>query len=304
MKMQLNRLGIFGCLVLCISNMLAAEPLAEQVTIPVEVDTTDPTLVKIVLIAGKPSHNRGEHEMFAGCVVLSKLLQQTPGVFPVIVRDEWPKNEKIFENARSIVFFVDQIYDHAKFPPGRMEVLKKAMDAGSGMVAFHYGLHYPKEEGEQAMQWLGGYYDWSISNKGHWTANVTPGEHPIWRGVQAAKWEDGWHFNFRFVDGMKGITPLLVSAAPDKIRTTADAKQHLGREEVLAWAYERPSGGRGFAFSGLHLHSEWADANHRKFLTNGILWSAKVDVPQEGAKVELDPVELKNWLDNKATPKK
>src|SRR5579871_245340 len=77
----------------------------DQSSVPLEVQPTDPALTKIVLVAGRASHGPGEHEFFAGCSVLMKLLQETPGVFPVMARDGWPKDSKTFEGAKSVVFF-------------------------------------------------------------------------------------------------------------------------------------------------------------------------------------------------------
>src|SRR5262249_33539909 len=39
--------------------------------------------------------------------------------------------------------------------------------------------------------------------------------------------------------------------------------------------------------------------NFRRLVTNAILWTAKLDVPKDGAKVELDPKELKKNMDRK-----
>src|SRR5262249_56339316 len=79
----------------------------DQSGVPIEVQPTDPNAIKIVLVAGRQSHGPGEHEFFAGCAVLMKLLKQTPGVFPVMARDGWPKNPETFKNARAVVFFMD-----------------------------------------------------------------------------------------------------------------------------------------------------------------------------------------------------
>ena len=67
----------------------------------------------------------------------------------------------------------------------------------------------------------------------------------------------------------------------------------------MAWAYERPDGGRGFGFTGGHFHRNWADENFRRVVVNAILWTAKVDVPEGGAKVEFDPADLNKNLDKK-----
>ena len=65
--------------------------------------------------------------------------------------------------------------------------------------------------------------------------------------------------------------------------------QHIveakGRDEVLAWAVERPDGGRGFGFTGAHSHKNWGDPNFRKLVLNAILWTAKLDVPPAGRRV-------------------
>src|SRR5436305_548471 len=80
----------------------------DQSGVPIEVQPTDPKAIKIVIVAGRQSHGPGEHEFFAGSAILMKLLQQTPGVFPVMARDGWPKDPaKTFEGARSVVFYMD-----------------------------------------------------------------------------------------------------------------------------------------------------------------------------------------------------
>jgi hypothetical protein len=100
---------------------------------------------------------------------------------------------------------------------------------------------------------------------------------------------------------MKGVTPLLVGAVPDKSRSTPDAKAHIGRDEIIGWAYERPNGGRGFGFTGCDLHKNWGLESQRRFVINGILWSAKVEIPAGGAKVDFDPADLNKNLDDKRT---
>ena len=55
-----------------------------------------------------------------------------------------------------------------------------------------------------------------------------------------------------------------------------------GERQHVAWAYERPSGGRGFGFTGAHNHVSWQDDNFRKVVLNAILWTANVDIPADG----------------------
>ena len=55
-----------------------------------------------------------------------------------------------------------------------------------------------------------------------------------------------------------------------------------GSPEHLAWVYERPGGGRGFGFTGGHWHWSWASDTFRKSVINGILWTARMEVPANG----------------------
>ena len=45
----------------------------------------------------------------------------------------------------------------------------------------------------------------------------------------------------------------------------------------------RPGGGRSFGFVGGHFHSNFGDKPFRQAVVNGILWTAGLDVPDQGA---------------------
>src|SRR5262249_49761013 len=143
---------------------------ADQSAVPIEVQPTDPSLAKIVLVAGRPSHGPGEHEFFAGCAVLMKLLKQTPGVYPVMARDGWPRDPGTFENARPVVFFMDGGAGHPIIQNGHMETIQKLMDQGVGFVNLHYAVEYPVRPGQQVLSWLGGFYETGYSINPHWKA--------------------------------------------------------------------------------------------------------------------------------------
>ena len=67
----------------------------------------------------------------------------------------------------------------------------------------------------------------------------------------------------------------------------------------MAWAVERPDGGRGFGFTGGHKHANWGNDNFRKLVLNALLWTAKADVPGDGVQSEVKPEELALNLDKK-----
>ena len=119
-------------------------------------------------------------------------------------------------------------------------------------------------------------------------------DYPVFRGVKPFKIDDGWLYQTRFAAGMKGVTPLLRTAPPESPPVAnPDA-------DTVAWTYERPADagrpGRAFVFTGGHLHASFAEEGYRRFLVNGILWSAGIDVPASGAPVALDAAELGKYL--------
>ncbi len=275
----------------------------DQSGVPLEVQPTDAGLSKIVLVAGRQSHGPGEHEFFAGCAVLMNLLRQTPGVFPVMARDGWPRDPQLFEGAKAVVFYMDGGASHPILQANHADVVQKVVDRGAGFVNLHYAVEYPQEHGEQVLRWLGGYYETGYSINPHWTATFRSlPKHPITRGVHPFTLLDEWYYNIRFAPDMRNVTPILKAAPPDRTRLTEAARQHPGREEVVAWAFERSGGGRSFGFTGAHFHRNWGNRDFRRVVVNAILWSAGLEVPAEGAHVELDSADLSRNLDRKAPP--
>ena len=259
---------------------------------PLELDTKDSKLTKIVILAGEPSSKPGQHEYFADCALMFDWLKQTPGVWPVLART-WPTNEAIFDGAKCIVALMDGGAKHPLIEEARRKKLGELAEQGIGFAVFHQAVDLPAEHADDAKDAIGGIWLADIGCRGHWDMDLKPvGEHPVLRGVKpfTAK-GDGWLYNLHFANDT-GFTPLLVGAVPDKSRTTADAKEHVGRDEVIGWAYEREGGGRAFCFTGIDLHKNWELESQRRFVVNGILWSAGVEVPTGGARVDFNPKDL------------
>ncbi len=274
----------------------------EQQQVPLEVDSPDPKLAKIVLIAGSVSSKPGGHEYFAGCTILMNCLKATPGVWPVLAAEGWPKNEAIFDGAKAVVCFMDGGAKLAWLAPERWAKIETLVKGGAGFVMLHQGVEVPAEKADVFQSWLGGVFQPDIGCRGHWDMDFSKfPEHPITRGVQPFSAPlDGWLYNLHFAP--KGVTPLIIGAVPDKARTTADAKANAGRDEVIGWAFEREGGGRSFGFTGADWHTNWAVESQRRIVVNGILWSAGVEVPATGAPVPLAPEDIRRNWDDKPKP--
>jgi len=289
------------CGVVFAANPLFGADGFDQSRVPLEVTHEDAGLARVVLLAGSPSNKAGQHEYFAGCALFMNWLRQTPGVDPVMARDGWPKNEAIFAGCRTVVCFMDGGGKQPFIEPARLQRLQSLMDSGTGLVVLHQGVDCPKGLAEPMQAWLGAVWLPDIGCRGHWDMSFSQfPDHPILRGVQPfTARADGWLYNLHVLPGMKGITPLLQGTVPPSSRTTRDAKLYPDRQEMIAWAYERPKGGRSFAFTGCDLHQNWEVESQRRFVINGILWTANVGVPNQGAPVELDPADLQRNLDDK-----
>jgi type 1 glutamine amidotransferase len=289
---------------LALAGPARADDPFDQSKVPLEVPAPDNFHGKrILLVAGKKSHGPGDHEFFAGTAILANLLKQTVGVWPIMARDGWPKNEALFDTADAVVFYMDGRGGHPVVQGDRLDRMQKLMDKGVGWVNLHYAVDYLPQHGKRVLGWMGGYYEPDYSINPHWDADIRSlPVHPITRGVKPFKLRDEWYYNMRFADDLKGVTPILQALPPDATRGTKAAKLRAGQIETLAWAYDRPNGGRGFGFTGGHFHRNWADENFRRVVVNAILWAAKADVPEGGAKVEFDPANLNKNLDQKGKP--
>jgi hypothetical protein len=270
--------------------------------VPLEVDAPRPGLAKIVLLAGGPSSKAMAHEYFAGCALLMDWLKQQPGVWPLMARG-WPADERVLEGARCVVYYGDGGGKQPFLEPKRWAALTRLMESGGGLVLLHQAMDLPAgPKSEKLKAWLGGVFRSDIGCRGHWDMEFAKiPEHPVTRGVKPfAAPADGWLYNLHFAN--TAVTPLLIGEVPDKSRTTADAKKNTGRGEVIAWACERPDGGRGFGFTGADLHASWNYASQRTLVVNGILWSARLPVPADGAIIEFNPAALQRNLDDKRKP--
>ena len=265
---------------------------------------------KIVLIAGRPSHPKGAHEFNAGMKLLTKCLSEVPGVKPVFVAGGWPKDETVFEDAKAIIFFMDGGGGHPIIQEDHLAKIGKLMDQGVGLACMHYGVEVPTAKGGQEfLDWIGGYYEDRFSTNPHWTAEIKDlPNHPITRGVKPFAVEDEWYYNIHFRPEMKGVTPILIAKPSDETRLGKSASprgpyNHIvaanGRDEILAWAVERPDGGRGFGFTGGHFHKNWGNDDFRTLVLNAIVWTAKLDIPADGIKSTVSADELTQNLDPK-----
>jgi type 1 glutamine amidotransferase len=248
---------------------------------------------KIVFVAGEQSHGWGSHEHKAGCMLLAdRLNRNMPNVEAVVVTEGWPEDNAIFEDAAAVVIYCSGYTDHLLKP--HLEYFDTLAKKGVGLVTIHWATEVEKGEiGEKFLEWQGGFCDINWSVNPHWNADFTTlPDHPITQGVKPFQVNDEWYYHMRFAEGMKGVTPILSAVPPADTLSDTDGLRNgnptvrkavaNGEPQHTAWAFERPGGGRGFGFTGGHIHNNWAHDDYRKLVLNAICWTANVEVPKGG----------------------
>lgn len=264
-------------------------------------------VTKIVFVADTAPHGpRGNHEFLAAAIYLAKTINSHyPNAYAVVhTKKKWPKDLK---HADTVIVLMN--HGGSSVNPAVIEATK----AGAGFMAIHYGVEVNKgKQGDHYLKWLGGYFEtfWSVNP--WWTPDFKEiPKHETTQGVKPFSINDEWYYHMRFVEGMKGVTPVLSAVAPLKtlrgnpekptargINPVVLEEVKAGKKQVMAWAYVRPDGGRGFGFTGLHKHSNLGNDSMRTLLLNAVAWVSKLKVPEGGIpSKKLNRQDLEDLID-------
>ncbi len=277
--------------------------------------------LKLVLIAGSPSHPPGMHEFRAGTLILERRLAQLPGLVVERHDNGWVADEATLDTADALVIYSDGARKHPLKDKDRLALVGRLVAGGMGLGCMHYGVEVvPEDAGEEFRQWLGGHYEHEWSCNPIWTPTFEEfPDHPVANGVRPFAVEDEWYFNMRFRDGFDAtgpreidgarFTPILVAKPSDEVRDgpyvyPKGPYDHIqaakGRDEAMLWTLERPDGGRGFGFTGGHFHRNWQNDEFRKVVVNAIAWLAGFRVPSLGIGTStVSDAEIERNLDPK-----
>ena len=256
---------------------------------------------QILLIAGVPSHGAGEHEFRAGCLLLAECLQKVPGTHAIVASNGWPSDETLLRSADAILIYADGGGGHPAIQPARLKLLDELAAKGVGIGTAHYGVEVPAgPPGFAMLRWTGGYFEpyWSVNPT--WLASFERfPEHPITRGVTPFQIEDEWYYHMRFAPEMTGVTPILSVVPPANTINQPDGTHSSnpwvrsevarGVPQTLMWAFNRPTGGRGFGFTGGHFHKNWGNESFRRLVLNALVWAAGAEVPSGGIVSTVSP---------------
>lgn len=267
---------LFGLVALLLgSSLWAAEP------------------TQVLVVVGPSDHPPGSHEVAAGGRLMGDCLEKSTNAadFKCHVVTAWPSERALLESVKSVVFIGDT------FPGERLpnsEVVMRDLDAmmgrGCGIVCVHYATGLRAEDvaadgDHPLLRWMGGYFATRCQHhqsiaRIYPEATIAPADdaHPLRRGWKTFTVHDEPYINNYFgKDGNRlavNVTPIAVSMLPPE-------NPH---REIVAWAVERPDGGRGFGIVMPHFYRNWRQEDLRTLIMNGIVWTSGRDVPEQGVR--------------------
>jgi type 1 glutamine amidotransferase len=227
---------------------------------------------KILLIGKDRDHAYATHTYMDDCELLARCLRQTPGV-ETIVSNGWPKDQETLKDVRAIVLDTKLGGTMLFGGPHRRQV-EEMLKKGVGLTAIHWSTGAEKPEGEQYLHTLGGWFNTDFSEYHVWRSKVSQPDpkHPICRGWHDFDLKEEYYIKLRFLPESK---PIMTAKVQDKNKKISDYD--------IGWTYERPDGGRSFGFVGGHFHDNFGIKPFRQAVVNGIVWTARLEVPEDGA---------------------
>lgn len=253
---------------------------------------------KMVLIAGKKSHGpegNGIHDYPWSVKLLKVMLDNSNVAEKVKVEyhlDGFPKETATLDDADTILVISDgrdgDLYEEAPHfaSPENLALIQRQIQRGCGFAVIHFSTFAPDQYAAQSFEWTGGYFDWEEDGKRKWYSAIetrdaeitlTAPEHPVVRGLKPFQMNEEFYFNIRFAPEDKTVTPLW---------QVGDLPGREDRGKVVAWAKERPGGGRGFGTTCGHFYASWEREEFRTLILNALAWTAGIDPPPKGVKAK------------------
>ncbi len=251
----------------------------------------------VVFLAGPKDHGApGRHEYEKDLRALATSLERSTnlaGLTTKVIVGRVPRDLAVFSNAAVIVINSSSDRDaretHPLFPPdpstnhtgydAETNAWLKSLDTlikknRIGVVVLHYSSWVENWAARgYYMDWTGGLWVQMVSKNPNeqWSIALANQTHPVLRGVKPWTYRDEI-FSSYFLPNDTRRTDLLIGTP---------SRATIGPQTV-SWAFQRTDGGRGFVFGGVDYHDNMRLEDYRRFLLNGIVWAAGIDVPAGG----------------------
>jgi quercetin dioxygenase-like cupin family protein len=250
----------------------------------------------IVLIGAKTQgYPAGEHDFPDGILKIQRLIKAAPAfsaanavvkAYPV----GFPAKLSEIDDASVVVLYLGVVNGRNPLEePAVKAEMTKLMARGVGLVALHQSFTVPRKTDLPLADWLGGVRVGSDRTTEMAPVTIAASTHPIARGLTAFVTHDEFYPTISFGHTTK-VTPVVDARIHTQYKDGKAVFAEPAQSKTIAWANERPDGGRAFGYAGLHYLLELDDPQVRRLLLNAILWTAGADVPQGGVTVPSIPV--------------
>jgi hypothetical protein len=234
---------------------------------------------------GPDGHPATTHEYMAGLKVLGQCLKPVKGIEVTLVRadDPWKEGPELIGRSDGVVVFLSEGARWLSADAKRQEALTKLAARGGGIAVLHWGMGSKDADNIDAFVKLFGACHGGPDRKYKVVeveAEPADAKHPVLTNVGKFRVKDEFYYELKLAKPAGAVKPLL--------RVPID-----GKDQMVAWAWERPDGGRSFGFSGLHFHDNWKLPEYRRLVAQGVVWALKLPVPKDGLPVDVTEADLK-----------
>jgi type 1 glutamine amidotransferase len=241
---------------------------------------------KLLLLFQQPDgHPPATHEYEAGVKLLAKLLKPVPGLEVTVARADspWKEGPELLGRADGAVLFLSEGARWMQSDAERWKAFTQLGQRGGSLVVLHWAMGVRDAQYvEGCVNLLGGCHGGPDRKYQVLETDLKLVEprHPITAGIEAFRVHEEFYYRLKFPPAKMGWQPVLQAAID-------------GKDETVAWAWQRPDGGRSFGFSGLHFHENWRLPAYRRLVVQGTLWSLKLPIPKDGLAVDVAEHDLK-----------
>ena len=238
----------------------------------------------LLLAQGPDGHPQGTHEYVAGQTILDQCLSSVPDLSRTIVKadGDWPEGPELLAKADGVVLFVSEGAKWIGTNPARRAAFADLAKRGGGLTVLHWGMGTKPADHIDSFVALFGACHGGPDRKFKYLetqVRVAAPDHPATRGLADFTIKEEFYYQLKQLPSAR-LTPLL----------TADID---GEKPMVAWAWERPDGGRSLGYSGCHYHENWSRPEYRRFISQAVLWTLKLTPPEKDFPADVKPENLR-----------
>lgn len=236
---------------------------------------------RVLLLAQSPDgHPKTTHEYLAGQRILKHLLAQFDELETEIVDADspWEEGPEKLRQADVVVMFVSEGARWINEDQRRYQAFVETADRGAGLIALHWAVGTREAKNIRPfVNLFGGCHGGPDRKHAVFETSFDPASsrHPIAFGVDSTDVREEFYYRLKWVEPATDVVPVMTAAID-------------GQDETVAWAWQRPDGGKSFGFTGLHFHENWRHESYRRLVVQSVLWSCNQEIPEGGVDVSID----------------